>query len=56
MTRIKEAIAKLEAMKKECQEELGNAASEGLNPGWVIGEVESILADLNVDDLDWKPS
>lgn len=55
MTRIKEAIAKLEAMKKKT-EDLRDIYKDGVNPDWVIAEVESILADLNVDDKDWKPS
>jgi len=53
MTRIKEAIAKLEAMKQEAFDK----ESDGeLNYDYVLERVESILADLNVDDLDWKPS
>ena len=56
MTRIKEAIAKLEAMKKD----IGHDTCYGV--GYCpacddeVKQIDSILADLNVHDLDWKPS
>jgi phosphoribosylaminoimidazole-succinocarboxamide synthase len=55
MTRIKEAIAKLEAMKKECVD-TRDIYVRDTKPEWVIAKIDSILADLNVHDLDWKPS